>query len=161
MSQVTNMNLYVCLIASVTLCFKLEVCPTILLSKGVQTLKTVSKHFKVNINHRSNTSNGPKSHKTEPIIYRTKQFLSLFISTRLYVLLCLICTFICCAPQIQVYLSGASGQIVGVKQVDVIFGSQKDTTSLLIQQQRMGVETIGGAQEQGYAASLQQLYHRQ
>lgn len=53
-SQVTNMSLHVCLIASVTLCFKLEVFPTILLSKRVQTLKTVSKHFKVYINHCSN-----------------------------------------------------------------------------------------------------------
>lgn len=58
-----------------------------------------------------------------------------------------------------VYLSGGSGQIVGVKHVDVIPGSQQKSASLLIQQQRVRVEAIGGTQKQGYTASLQQLCH--
>lgn len=56
------------------------------------------------------------------------------------------------------YLSGGPGQIVGVKQVDVIPGSQQKTTSLLVQQQRVGVEAIGGAQEQRHTAGLQQFW---
>lgn len=72
-----------------------------------------------------------------------------------------ISTFIFCALHRIVYLSGGSGQIVRVKQVDVIPGSQQQTTSLLIQQQRVGVEAIGGTQKQGYTASLQQFWHRE
>lgn len=53
------------------------------------------------------------------------------------------------------YLSGSSGQIVRVKQVDVVPGSQQKTTSLLIQQQGVGVEAIRGAQKQRYTAGLQ------
>ncbi len=59
------------------------------------------------------------------------------------------------------YLPGGSGQIVGVKQVDVIPGSQQETTSLLIQQQRVGVEAIGGAQKQRYTAGLHQFWPRE
>lgn len=59
------------------------------------------------------------------------------------------------------YLSGGSGQIVGVQQVEVIPGAQQETTSLLVQQQRVGVEAVGGTQELGKAASLQQLCHTQ
>lgn len=59
------------------------------------------------------------------------------------------------------YLSGGSGQIVGVQHVEVIPGAQKETTSLLVQQQRVGVEAVGGTQELGNAASLQQLCHTQ
>lgn len=56
------------------------------------------------------------------------------------------------------YLSGGPGQIVRVKQVDVIPGSQQKTTSLLVQQLRVGVEAIGGAEEQRHTASLQQFW---
>lgn len=56
------------------------------------------------------------------------------------------------------YLSGGPGQIVGVKQVDVIPCSQQKTTSLLVQQLRVGVEAIGGAQEQRHTAGLQQFW---
>lgn len=61
------------------------------------------------------------------------------------------------APLIGNYLPGGSGQIVGVQHVEVVPGAQQETTSLLVQQQRVGVEAVGGTQEQGDAASLQQL----
>lgn len=62
---------------------------------------------------------------------------------------------------LTVYLFGISGQVVGVQQVDVILGSQQKTTSLLVQQQRVGEEAIEGAQEQRDAASLQQLWSKE
>lgn len=58
------------------------------------------------------------------------------------------------------HLSGGSGKIVRVKQVDVIPGSQQKTTSFLIQEQWVGVQAIWGTQKQGYTASLQQFWHR-
>lgn len=51
--------------------------------------------------------------------------------------------------------------MVGVQHVEVIPGAQQETTSLLVQQQRVGVEAVGGTQEQGDAASLQQLCRTQ
>lgn len=59
------------------------------------------------------------------------------------------------------YLSRGSGQVVGVQHVEVIPGAQQQATSLLVQQQRVGVEAVGGTQEQGDAANLQQLCRAQ
>ena len=88
-------------------------------------------------------------------IYCTRLILGLGM---LNIVLYIICIF-CIIPN-MVYLSWGSGQIVRVEQVDVIPRSQQKTTPLLIQQQRVGVEAIGGAQKHRYTAGLQQFWPR-
>lgn len=148
MSQVTPSCEFACLgISTVTVYGALSF-------RGCGDSYNCCKHFKVYLNNLSSIVNSLNGYKSCYLFIVLNSFLALFFHSiyNLHIVLWLF---------MAVYLSGGSGQIVRVKQVDVILGSQQKTTSLLIQQQRLRVEAIGGAQKQRYTASFQQFWPRE
>lgn len=64
------------------------------------------------------------------------------------------------SPLYRCYLPWGFAQIVWVKQVDVIPSSEQKTASLLIQQQRVGVQDISRARKQIDTSSLKQFWSK-